>query len=153
LEASRTHKTPVSSSSITAVLKRIIAENGRDHVKGYIFAVLCLAVVALTTAFTAWIMETVVNEAFANQRADIVWLIMWRHSRRPSCCDGLAGYGQAVTLSKMETTSSRDYQRRLFSHLNDAFSSASFSERVPARTHLAAQISQNINGIRDLFSI
>ncbi len=76
LEASRTHKTPVSSSSITAVLKRIIAENGRDHVKGYIFAVLCLAVVALTTAFTAWIMETVVNEAFANQRADIVWLIM-----------------------------------------------------------------------------
>ncbi len=149
MEASRTHKTPVSSSSITTVLKRIIAENGRDHVKGYIFAVLCLAVVALTTAFTAWIMETVVNEAFANQRADIVWLICGA-ILGAFMLRGLASYGQAVTLSKIGNNIVARYQRRLFSHLM-TLSLGFFSESRSA--HLAAQISQNINGIRDVLNL
>ena len=45
----------------------MIAENGRNHVRGYLFAIFCLAIVALSTAFTAWIMESVVNEAFAEK--------------------------------------------------------------------------------------
>ena len=65
----------VSTDTVTGILKRIIAENGRDHVRGYAFAIACLATVAASTAFTAWIMESVVNEAFAKQRADVVWLI------------------------------------------------------------------------------
>lgn len=68
-------KLHLDSDTITSVLKRVIAENGRDHIRGYAFAIFCLVVVALSTAFTAWIMESVVNEAFANQRADVVWLI------------------------------------------------------------------------------
>ena len=65
----------LDSGTITSVLKRIISENGRAHIRGYILAVFCLVVVAGTTAFTAWIMESVINEAFAKQRADVVWLI------------------------------------------------------------------------------
>ncbi|HCL64946.1 MAG TPA: ABC transporter ATP-binding protein [Rhizobium sp.] len=149
MEASTTHKTPVSSSSVTAVLKRTIAENGRDHVGGYVFAIFCLVLVALSTAFTAWIMEAVVNEAFAKQRADVVWLICGS-ILLAFILRGLAGYGQAVTLSKIGNSIVASYQRRLFSHLM-TLSLGYFSESRSA--HLAAQISQNINGIRDVLNL
>ncbi|MFN7009570.1 MAG: ABC transporter ATP-binding protein [Allorhizobium sp.] len=145
----RTHNTPVSSASVTSVLKRIIAENGRDHVRGYAFAVLCLATVALTTAFTAWIMEAVVNEAFANQRADVVWLICGS-ILAAFVLRGFASYGQAVTLSKIGNNIVARYQRRLYSHLM-TLSVGYFTESRSAR--MAAQISQNINGIRDVLNL
>lgn len=134
---------------MTAVLKRIIAENGRDHIRGYIFAVICLATVALTTAFTAWIMESVVNEAFANKRADLVWLICGS-ILAAFVLRGFAGYGQAVTLSKIGNNIVARYQRRLFAHLM-TLSLGYFTESRSA--HLAAQISQNINGIRDVLNL
>ena len=145
----RTHNTPVSSASVTSVRKRIIAENGRDHVRGYVFAVLCLATVALTTAFTAWIMEAVVNEAFANQRADVVWLICGS-ILAAFVLRGFASYGQAVTLSKIGNNIVARYQRRLYSHLM-TLSVGYFTESRSAR--MAAQISQNINGIRDVLNL
>ncbi len=145
----RTQNIPVSSASVTSVLKRIIAENGRDHVRGYVFAVLCLATVALTTAFTAWIMEAVVNEAFANQRADVVWLICGS-ILAAFVLRGFASYGQAVTLSKIGNNIVARYQRRLYSHLM-TLSLGYFTESRSAR--MAAQISQNINGIRDVLNL
>ncbi|QRM53763.1 ABC transporter ATP-binding protein [Sinorhizobium sp. BG8] len=139
----------VSSDTITGVLKRIIAENGRDHVRGYLFAIFCLAVVALSTAFTAWIMESVVNEAFANKRADLVALICGA-ILVAFILRGLATYGQAVTLSKIGNNIVARYQRRLFSHLM-ALSVGFFAQSRSA--HLAAQVSQNVSGIRDVLNL
>ena len=142
-------KQHLDSSTVTSVLKRVIAENGRDHVKGYAFAIFCLVVVAGTTAFTAWIMESVVNEAFANQRADVVWLICGAIFAA-FVLRGLATYGQSVTLSKIGNNIVARYQRRLYSHLM-SLSVSFFSEARSA--HLAAQISQNVNGIRDVLNL
>ncbi|MCV3736332.1 ABC transporter ATP-binding protein/permease [Rhizobium sp. TRM96647] len=139
----------VSAETITGVLKRVIAENGRDHIRGYVFAIFCLVLVAGATAFTAWIMEAVVNEAFANRRADLVaWIcgaILLAFILR-----GFATYGQAVTLSKIGNSIVANYQRRLYSHLM-SLSVGFFSEARSAR--LAAQINQNINGIRDVLNM
>ncbi len=147
-EKSRTDR-HVSAETITGVLKRVIAENGRDHIRGYVFAIFCLIVVAGSTAFTAWIMEAVVNEAFANRRADLVaWIcgaILVAFILR-----GFATYGQAVTLSKIGNNIVANYQRRLYSHLM-SLSVGFFSEARSAR--LAAQINQNINGIRDVLNM
>ncbi|MFD1329663.1 ABC transporter ATP-binding protein [Mycoplana ramosa] len=139
----------LTAETITSVLKRVIAENGRDHIRGYLFAIFCLAVVAGSTAFTAWIMEAVVNEAFANRRADLVaWIcgaILLAFILR-----GFATYGQAVALSKIGNSIVARYQRRLYSHLM-TLSVGFFSEARSAR--LAAQINQNINGIRDVLNM
>ncbi|MFN7101478.1 MAG: ABC transporter ATP-binding protein [Pseudorhizobium sp.] len=139
----------LDSGTVTSVLKRVIAENGREHVKAYAFAIFCLVVVAATTAFTAWIMEAVVNEAFANQRADIVWLICGAIFLA-FVLRGLATYGQSVTLSKIGNNIVAVYQRRLYTHLM-SLSVGFFSESRSA--HLAAQISQNVNGIRDVLNL
>lgn len=147
-EKSRTDR-HVSAETITGVLKRVIAENGRAHIRGYMFAVFCLAIVAGSTAFTAWIMESVVNEAFANRRADLVaWIcgaIFIAFVLR-----GFATYGQAVALSKIGNNIVANYQRRLYSHLM-TLSVGFFSEARSAR--FAAQINQNINGIRDVLNM
>jgi ABC-type multidrug transport system fused ATPase/permease subunit len=139
----------VSSDTVTTVLKRVIAENGRDHIGGYAFAIACLAVVALTTGFTAWIMEAVVNEAFANKRADLVILICGAIFAA-FVLRGFATYGQAVTLSKIGNNIVARYQRRLYTHLM-ALSVGFFNESRSA--YLAAQISQNVTGIRDVLNM
>nr|WP_298100107.1 ABC transporter ATP-binding protein [uncultured Shinella sp.] len=148
-DKSRPERPHVSSDTVTTVLKRVIAENGRDHLKGYGLAVLSLAIVALTTAFTAWIMESVVNEAFANKRADLVVLICGSIFVA-FVLRGFATYFQAVILSKIGNNIVARYQRRLYSHLM-ALSVGFFSESRSA--YLAAQISQNVTGIRDVLNM
>ena len=115
-DQSRTERHPVSSDTVATVLKRVIAENGREHVRGYAIAIGCLMVVALTTAFTAWIMEAVVNEAFANKRADLVMLICGAIFAA-FVLRGFATYYEAVILSKIGNNIVARYQRRLYSHL------------------------------------
>ena len=148
-DKSRTERPPVSSDTVTTVLKRVIAENGRDHLRGYLAAIACLVVVAMTTAFTAWIMESVVNEAFANKRADLV-LIICGAIFVAFVLRGFATYYEAVILSKIGNNIVARYQRRLYSHLM-ALSVGFFSESRSA--YLAAQISQNVTGIRDVLNM
>jgi len=149
LRAAKDKKRQVDPNTVVAILKRVIAENGRDHIRGYAFAILCLAITALTTAFTAWIMESVVNEAFANRRADVVWLICGA-ILAAFILRGFATYGQAVTLSKIGNNIVARYQRRLYSHLM-TLSVGFFAEARSA--HLAAQVSQNVSGIRDVLNL
>lgn len=149
MEAAESRKQSVSSDTVTGILKRIIAENGRDHLWGYVFAIGCLIVVALSTAFTAWIMRAIIDEAFANRRADVVWII---------CLSifiafvlrGFASYGQAVALSRVGNDIVARYQRRLYAHLM-TLSVGFFSEARSA--HIAAQVSQNVSGIRDVLNL
>jgi len=149
LGARRTKTQPIDSEGISTVLKRILAENGRDHWRGYAVAIVCLVAVALTTAFTAWIMESVVNEAFANQRAEIVWLICGS-ILAAFVLRGFASYGQAVALAKIGNNIVARYQRRLYAHMM-SLSLGYFSDARSA--HLSAQVSQNINGIRDVLNL
>src|SRR3546814_18147514 len=44
LGSAKDKKQHLDSSTVTSVLKRVIAENGRDHVNGYAFAIFCLGV-------------------------------------------------------------------------------------------------------------
>ncbi|NHT74755.1 ABC transporter ATP-binding protein [Ferranicluibacter rubi] len=141
--------TPVDAETITSVLKRVARENGRAHIKGYLFAIACLALVAASTAFTAWIMEAVVNEAFANKRADMV-LIICAAIFVAFVVRGFATYGQAVALSKIGNNIVASYQRRLYSHLM-ALSVGYFTDARSAR--ISAKISQNVSGIRDVLNM
>ena len=66
MAAGAAHK-HADAGEVIAVIRRILAENGRDYFWQYAFAGLCLAVVALSTAFMAWIMRDVVDQVFAEQ--------------------------------------------------------------------------------------
>ena len=135
--------------TLTQVVRRIIRENGRDYIGAYIFAGFCLALVAGTTAFTAWIMEDVINEAFAKKNADVIWWICGS-VLAAFIIRGAASYGQAVALAEIGNNLVARYQQRLIDHLM-SLGVGWFSDTRSAQ--IAAQIAQNVAGIRDVMNL
>ncbi|AVA19877.1 ABC transporter ATP-binding protein [Rhizobium sp. CB3171] len=144
-----TKKTDIDSETIAAVLKRIIAENGRDHIWGYSIAIFCLVVVAASTATMAAVMRPIVNGAFYERRAEVMWLICFA-ILAAFVARGFAGYFQSVILSKIGNDIIARYQRRLYAHLM-TLSVGFFSEARSAQ--IAARVSQNVSGIRDVMNL
>ena len=134
---------------IVAVIRRVLAENGRDYVGQYVFAGILLALVASTTAFYAWIMRDVVDKLLYEQRFDLVVLICGAIFAA-FAIRGIATYGQAVILARIGNNLVARYQRRIFDHLlklgMDFFNDSRSG-------HLAAQVNQNVTGIRDLLNM
>jgi len=135
--------------SLTIVIRRIIRENGRSYIKTYLFAAFCLILVAATTAFMAWIMESVINEAFAKKNADVIWLIC-ASILASFVIRGAASYGQAVALAKVGNNMVARYQQRLVDHLM-SLGVSYFGDTRSAQ--IAAQVSQNVAGIRDVMNL
>ena len=135
--------------SLTMVIRRIIRENGRDYVRTYIFAAFCLILVAASTAFMAWIMEAVINEAFAKKNADVIWLICGS-ILIAFVVRGAASYGQAVALAQVGNNLVARYQQRIVDHLM-SLGVSYFGDTRSAQ--IAAQISQNVAGIRDVMNL
>lgn len=142
-------KEPGERGLVLRLLKRIIQENGRQFLRQYVMAIVCLVLVAASTAFLAWIMRSVIDDIFVNQnRAAIVTLpivVFLAFATR-----GLATYGQGVILARIGNHIVARYQRRLFAHLM-ALSVDFFGENRSA--HLAARINQNVAGIRDTLNL
>ena len=134
---------------VVAVLRRILAENGRAYLWHYVLAVVCLLAVAATTAFSAWIMRDVINELFYRGRSDLIALVAGSIALA-FVIRGLASYGQAVVLAKIGNNLVASYQRRIFDHLMrlgiDFFNDTRSGQ-------LAARINENVNGIRDLLGM
>ena len=149
LKSPNTKKTDIDSEAITVVLKRVIAENGRDHVWGYSVAIFCLIVVAASTAMMAFVMRPIVNGAFYERRAEVMWLICLA-ILAAFIARGFAGYFQSVILSKIGNDIIARYQRRLYAHLM-TLSVGFFSEARSAQ--IAARVSQNVSGIRDVMNL
>lgn len=144
-----TGKQRAHPSEIVAVIRRILAENGREYAWYYALAVVCLVLVAGTTAFTAWIMRDVIDEIFYRQRSDLIVLIC-ATIMAAFVIRGLASYGQAVTLAKIGNNLVARYQRRIFDHVMK-LGVGYFNDTRSGR--LAAQINENVNGIRDLLGM
>ena len=142
-------RTKVDRGEIIAVIRRILAENGHEYVWSYVVAALCMVAVALTTAFPAYIMRDVIDDLFYNQRSDLITLISLSIVAA-FVVRGVAGYAQAVILAKVGNNLVARYQRRIFDHLMRLDVGFFTGNRSG---HLAAQINQNVGGIRDLLSL
>ncbi len=134
---------------IVAVIRRILAENGRDYVWMYALAALFLIAIAATTAFYAWLMRDIVNELLFNQRFDLLFVICGS-ILAAFAIRGLATYGQAVILARIGNNLVARYQRRIFDHLMK-LGIDFFNDNRSG--YLAAQVNQNVTGIRDLLGM
>ena len=147
--APRNENRKAAPGEVFAMLRRIVAENGRDYIGLYALATVCLVLVAATTGLAAWIMKPLVDYLFVQQRYD----------RAPLICGaiivifiirGIATYGQAVTLSRIGNGVVARYQKRIFQHLMKLGVSF-YNDTRSGR--LAAQINENVVGIRDLLGV
>ncbi len=132
-----------------AILKRMLAENGRDYFWSYVLAILCLLAIAATTAFSAWIMRDVIDEIFVNARADLIAVISGAIFAA-FLIRGLATYAQSVILARVGNNLVARYQKRIFDHLMK-LGIGFFTDQRSGQ--LAARITENVNGVRDLLSM
>ncbi len=144
------HDRPTSrSGEVVWVLKRIMAENGRDYLGSYLLAIAFLISVALATAYLAWVMRDIIDTIFYEKRRDLVVAISGS-VMLAFVARGLATYGQAVLLAKIGNNIVARYQARIFDHLLD-LGMPFFSGQRSGQ--LVARINENINGVRDLLNI
>ncbi len=137
------------AGEVVTVLKRMLAENGREYVGYYALAVVCLLAFAATTAFTAYIMRDIVDLLFTEKRYDLIWIISGSIVVAFTI-RGLATYGQAVLLAKIGNNLVARYQRRIVDQLMrlgvDFYTTTRSGQ-------LAARINENVTGIRDILSM
>lgn len=149
MSSNKKNGTKADRGEIVAVIRRVLAENGREYKRSYIIAALCMIAVALTTAAPALLMSNVIDDVFYRQRSDLITLICLG-ILAAFTIKGLAGYAQAVILAKVGNNLVARYQRRMFDHLMK-LDVGFFTEKRSG--HLAAQVNQNVGGIRDLLSM
>ncbi|WP_341760050.1 ABC transporter ATP-binding protein [Candidatus Endowatersipora endosymbiont of Watersipora subatra] len=131
-----------------SVLRRIIGENLMLYHRDYILAISSLIVIAGTTAFSAWLMGSVVEDVLLGKNlhqayflALIVIIIF--------TIKGVMTYVQSVTLNKIGNKIVARFQRRIYSHLL-SLSIGYFSSRHSA--FLVGKINQNIALVRDMIN-
>jgi subfamily B ATP-binding cassette protein MsbA len=144
----KAEKKRADPGEVIAVIRRILAENGREYIRSYTWAGLWLLIVGATMGAMALIMGRVVDEIFYKQSSgQIFWIcgaVITIFTLR-----GLGGYAQAVILAKVGNNLVARYQQRIFDHLMRL--GVDFHTSVRSG-RIAAQINANVGGIRDLLS-
>ncbi|MGO9357885.1 MAG: hypothetical protein ACLP1D_09435, partial [Xanthobacteraceae bacterium] len=99
-----------------ALIKRLVAEQARIYWRRYLIAFSMMAVVAASTAASAWLLGKVINAAYvARDFPTIVMLSVITMAL--FVAKGAATYGHSVMLSQISNAILANNQRRLFAKL------------------------------------
>jgi len=102
--------------STSALLRRLLAESVRPYIGWIAVALVCMGLMAGATAFSAWLMEPVVNDIFIAKDEAMLWFLA-PIVVGTFVVKGAANYGQSVLMSKVGLRIVADNQKRLYAHL------------------------------------
>ena len=142
-------KKKIDPAETTRMIRRVLSENFSAHKFSYIKAIIGSLMISGATVFVGYIMRDVINDIFYRQRADLIIYIagsiLFAFVLR-----GLGSFIQAVQLAKIGNNLAAIYQKRVFAHLMKLGLNFYSDHRSG---QLAAQINQNISGMRDLMNM
>ena len=146
---------------VTALIRRLFLEQGLVHWRRYTIAFILMGVAAGATAISAYLIGTVINEAYVNRNvAGIITLGFITVAVFTT--KGVATYGHSVMLSRIGNRIVADNQRAVFAKLlNEGigfFSDRHSTEFIMRLSQGAAAATQVINLLitsvgRDLFTL
>ena len=144
-----------------ALVRRLLLEQGMPHWRKYLLAFVLMGIAAAATAASAYLIGTVINEAYINRNfPGIVFLGGVTVALFAS--KGLATYGFSVMLSRIGNRIIADNQRAVFAKLLNegvGFFSDRHSTEFIARLTAGAQAAQQVINLlitsvgRDFFSL
>ncbi len=109
--AARDRIRSIFASPSNTVLRRLLLDQGAKHWKGYASAFVMMALIAVTTALSAWIIGKIVDKIFVGRSLTAVWeitaAIVVIYTVK-----GMATYGQQVVLSRVAKRSIPNPSRR-----------------------------------------
>ncbi|WP_439271755.1 ABC transporter ATP-binding protein [Pseudochrobactrum sp. HB0163] len=142
-------KKSIDPAETTQMIRRVLSENFSNHKFAYAKAIAGSLMISGATVFVGYIMRDVINDIFYRQRADLIGIIAGS-VLLAFILRGLGSYIQAVQLAKIGNNLAAIYQKRIFAHLMKLGLNFYNNNRSG---HLAAQINQNIGGMRDLMNM
>ncbi|HET9715827.1 MAG TPA: ABC transporter ATP-binding protein [Pseudolabrys sp.] len=143
------------------LVRRLLTEQGLAHWRTYLIAFTLMALAAACTAFSAYLIGDVINQAYVNRNLTGI-VILGAITVALFAVKGLATYGHSVVLSRIGNRIVADNQRAVFSKLlNEGlgfFSDRHSSEFIARLSTGAASATQVINLLitsfgRDLLSL
>jgi subfamily B ATP-binding cassette protein MsbA len=139
---------PADQYSTRILVRRLLVDEALRHWRLYAFGFVLMAIAAATTALTAYLLGTVVNETYVNKNFHMV-VVIATAAMAMFTAKGFATYGSAVTLSRIGNWIIADNQRRMFDRLLQQnigfFADRHSSEFIARLTTGAAAVSQVIN--------
>jgi subfamily B ATP-binding cassette protein MsbA len=144
--AIRDRLSPFLNTPSNALLRRLLLDQGAKHWKGYAFAFAMMALIAVTTSLSAWIIGRIVDKIFVGRNLKAVWEITAAIVAIYTV-KGLATYGQQVVLSRVANNIVADIQKRIFDQMlrmKVSFYSRSHSSEFIARQAFIAQSASSV---------
>src|SRR5579863_3523072 len=140
---------PYTNFSSPAVLWRLVREFGREHVRGYVFAAVLLALISAANVCVAWLLRPVLN-GMVNASALGPMRLLAVEALGLFFLRGAATYGSQVVLSRIGNRIVATAQKRVFDRLlkqNIGYFQDRHSSEFVARLAFAA------NGVRDCLQL
>jgi len=100
------------------VLRRLVVEQGRAHIRGYALAFLFMALVAGSQTYSAYLLKPVINGLTVERDFRGLRILAFTIAGL-YLLKGFATYGQIVTLSRIGNRIIASVQERLFDRLMD----------------------------------
>jgi subfamily B ATP-binding cassette protein MsbA len=144
--AARNRIGSIFNSPENAVLRRLLMDQGAKHWKGYVFAFAMMALIAVTTSLSAWIIGKIVDRIFVGRNLKAVWEITAAIVAIYTV-KGLATYGQQVVLSRVANSIVANVQNRIFDQMlrmKVGYYSRSHSSEFITRQAFIAQSASNV---------
>jgi subfamily B ATP-binding cassette protein MsbA len=120
MDSPETHPAPSQArpeiSSTRALITRLVKDRVRSQSKRLIFAGFCMMLVAAATAGNAYLMQPIMDEVFLNKN-EAMLLLVPAAVLTLAVIKGLAGYGQAVTMTYIGQRIISAVQLDMFAHL------------------------------------
>jgi subfamily B ATP-binding cassette protein MsbA len=110
------HVTPAEEQTASQLIRRLVADYGFAHWPKYAVAFLLMGIAAACTAACAYLMGTVVNEAYVNRSFNGI-VILGFVTMVIFAIKGVASYGQAVMMSRIGNRIIAENQQRMFDRL------------------------------------
>ena len=131
------------------IIRRLFGEHARAYAPRYALAFLFMALVAGSTALTAWLMRDVINDVFVKQdKQALTWLPLFIAGL--FMVKGVAAYVQEVVLSRIGNQIVAEMQKRLYDHML-RMDMTFFQERNSGE--LITRISTNARAAREMMHL
>ena len=131
------------------LIYRLLSENFHLYAKRYVLAFILMAVVAGTTALSAWIMKDIVNGIFVSKDFNQVWLISGAVIVI-FVAKGLSTYWQTTIMAHIGNAIVADQQRKMYRHFLKQ--GADFFHDFPS-SELITRISHNASAARAVMDV
>ena len=140
--------TNVVRAPATDLILRLVRDQGFKHWRAYMFAFLCMAVVAGATAGMAWLMRDVIDKVFIAKESSAVWVIAGALVIL-SLAKGFAAYGQQVILSRVANGIVADLQKRIYEKMLEMsvgyFGARHSTEFIARQAFITQSVSSALN--------